>query len=270
LEKAVMLANISRKAALAIALTAAMGIIATKVHASPVTLGGGFLDFTTPFGPPSLLQSFVNGTEITAPNPFPATTTISFGTPVETVDFVNQAAFCGPSYNPGCLVPPVPNEIKFTINSAPIDVVVGQEFLLGTLSFTNGIWTGSADLSFELTTTSSDPTLNEQIFADTVHMNLTADGPTAADRADTISFVGHPEIGPFSVFELADGNNIGTVDLYGKIDGLEPTRFANPTGGGFLPGTPVDEPGTLAILVLGVAVLGIMGRRKPHLLFTRG
>ena len=35
-------------------------------------------------------------------------------------------------------------------------------------------------------------------------------------------------------------------------------------------GNPVDEPGTLAILVLGVAVLGIMGRRKPHLLFTRG
>lgn len=257
-----MFTKVSRKAALAIALIAAMSITAAQVHASPVTLSGGFLDFTSPFADPPGIQSFVNGTEITAPNPFPATTTVSFGTPIETVDFVNQQGFCGPSYNPGCFIPPVPNQIKFTINSAPIDVVVGQEFLLGTLSFTNGIWSGNADLSFQLTTTSPDLILDGQIFADTVHMNLTATGATPAARADTVSFVGHPEIGPMSVYELADGNNIGTVDLYGKIDGLEPTRFANPTGGAFLPASPVDEPGTVAILALGMAVLGIMGRRK--------
>ena len=119
-----------------------------------------------------------------------------------------------------------------------MDVAVGGEFLLGTFSFLNGEWWAASpihDFTMEMVTHSSDGALNGHVFSDTLILNITFNGGPPENKADFFYFAGRPDLGSMRVYENQDGlSNYGTVELYGKIGSLIPTRFANPTGGVFL------------------------------------
>lgn len=162
------------------------------------------------------------------------------------------------------------------------DVSPGGEFKLGTLTFTNGIWSGDADFGFSIV--ARDLTTHvSHAFDGLIHMSLTPNtGPTPASRADFIYITdpaGNPVVSPltltplpsFRVFELGDAaSNTATVDLFGRFGSLDLTRFDNVTGGGFLdvslttdlggPPTQAPEPATLALF--GSALLALVALRK--------
>jgi hypothetical protein len=157
---------------------------------------------------------------------------------------------------------------------------VNGEFKLGTLTFTNGLWTGDAD--FGLNIDVHDSTNDKDYdFSGYVHMGLTPNSSlnTPAENADYIYLTDASHnpledpltldpIGSFRVYELTDsptGTNSGTVDLYGTVDGLDPTRFENPTGAGFLNPSvtnslapvAVPEPASAASFGAGLLFLAI-------------
>lgn len=161
----------------------------------------------------------------------------------------------------------IPNLIAFTPGPAA-NVSVGSEFLLGTFTLQNGEWWAASPIhqfTLEMVTHSVDPALDGKVFSDTLILNITPNGGPPEVRADIFYFAGRPDLGSMRVLEQFDGNNYGTVELYGKIGSLIPTRFANPTGGVFLststepfpipPTNPVPEPGTLMLLTSGLFAL---------------
>ena len=147
------------------------------------------------------------------------------------------------------------------------------EFKLGTLSFENGSWSGPADFGFSIFVTDTS-NLQHYDFTGFVHMNLTANtAATAAQRADYVyltdaahnvlsSPLTHQTLGSVRAFELGDdpSGNVVSVDLMGTTGSLDPTRFVNVTGGGFLdisttdnlggppPDSTVPEPGTVGLM----------------------
>ena len=249
--------------------------------AALVSVTGGFLSYSGPtgFDDVSVLgitgaQTLVNGNVVmpTAPIPgfeaFPGigTAVVPFGSAVPSVEF--WIVRDDPA-NPGTQIEDLRNFIGFA-PAAPQSVsAAGQEFLLGTFSLQNGTFWAFADLTlrFRLTTVSSDPTLNGHVFEDTLQWVTTPNGGpplTPADRADFFYFLGHPGLGTMRVFEAFDGTNTGTIDLYGRIGSLIPTRFADATGGAFIgPGIPTAVPGpaTPFLLVLGCGLLALVRRR---------
>jgi hypothetical protein len=235
-----------------------------EVQAAPVTLSGGFSSFTSDMlGQDFGFQTFINGSEVPVPGGL-AAVTVPFDPMVSTVSFHNQTLGCKP---PAADCPNTGNLIRFTVNTAPIDVVRGEEFLLGTFTYTNGIWSGDADLAFSITTQSNDFALNLQTFSDVLHLTITGnDGATPADRADFLYFAGRSDLGVIAVYELADGANTGTVDFYGKIGSLNPTRFADATGGAFIAPLPgqVDEPNSIASALLGLVSLAAISLRRSR------
>jgi hypothetical protein len=159
-------------------------------------------------------------------------------------------------------------------------------FKLGTLTFTNGLWTGNADFGFSIVVQDST-TQTSHVFTGFVHMGLTSPNTgTPAQNADFIYLTdaaGNAVVNPLTgvalpslrAYELADsptGSNTVSADIYGKFGSLDPTSFQNVTGGGFLDASltpalttpPVPEPGTLMLLVTGL--LPIAGTLKKSLL----
>ena len=62
-------------------------------------------------------------------------------------------------------------------------------------------------------------------------LNLHRSATTPDDPADSLRSDDHPDL-TFSVYELGDAaSNTGTIDFYGELNSLDPTRFANPQGG---------------------------------------
>jgi hypothetical protein len=224
--------------------------------------------------------SFINGTQI-CPDAGCSTLfgsgQVVFPSPVETIDFYTTPFPGGPANTL--------NEVKFT-PAAPQNVPgAHSEFKLGTITFENGIWSDNADFGFHLTSVSTAPDLNGHVFTADLHLTLTPN--VSADpnvNADFIDFydtgTGLPIRDPMNiplpslrVFELADGINIGSVDVYGEIGSLFLTRFANPTGGLFLdashdlapsgsPSGTVPEPST--ILLLGTALAVVIRHVRPR------
>lgn len=181
-------------------------------------------------------------------------------------------------YNPndGTTTYGIENLIAFTPGPA-VNVGVGSQFLLGTFTFQNGEWWAASPIhqfTLEMVTHSTDLALDGKIFSDTLILNITPNGGPPEVKADFFYFAGRPDLGSIRVLEASDGNNFGTVELYGKIGSLIPTGFANPTGGVFLdqstdpfpfpPTTaPVPEPSTLAMLS-SLALTLIAGRIRQR------
>lgn len=148
----------------------------------------------------------------------------------------------------------------------------GQEILIGTFTLRNGSWFGGLGegdglFSFTAITSSADPTLSGHTFSDSIRYRITqsAAGNTPEQNADYFWFDGRPDLGSMSVYEQFDspiGSNIGSINLYGRIGSLIPTRLGDAQGGVFV-GAVVPEPSTYA-LVVGVGLVVFALRRRAR------
>jgi hypothetical protein len=243
-------------------VTAFVVLNAFSADASPVSITGGFIGYD------GIVQcstgSYLNGVNITPSgcSGFPVVS-YDFAT-TSSIDFYTLASDA--------------NLLQFTPAVAQEVGGVGEEFLLGTFTYTNGTWAfppppvDSITVSFNLvlTTVSADSALDGHTLSDSLTLfitrNLTTNTPT--QNADFYYFTSFTQLGSVRAYERFDSpsNNTVTVDLYGKIGSLTPTRFDNVQGGGFLdPGiaaTPVPEPASLTLLALGLGGAYVHRRKR--------
>jgi hypothetical protein len=164
-------------------------------------------------------------------------------------------------------------------------------FKLGTLTLTNGIFFYDATFEITFTTSSSNPDWNGHSFTDVIHYFVTPnDGLTPACtavgindldicQADYVYLQNHQNIGILDgqgqvvpsprpgpiVFEAASQHpNTGTVELWGLIGSLDPTYYANATGGVGLPvvGAVPEAPSWLTMIAGSWAVAALIARRR--------
>jgi len=181
--------------------------------------------------------------------------------------------------------PDLPNVVAFTPASSQV-VTTNTPFIIGTLSFTNGAWFGGVDnlpfsLSFTVTTHSSTPALDNQVWKDSfvaetnVGSGSCSDPAVQATNADFVYVSSTPLMGSLRVFEpfcapTSDPTQEGSADIKAVFDGLEPLQFVNVQGDGFLsssvtPGplpSDVPEPATWALLTVGFLALAFVNRRN--------
>lgn len=177
---------------------------------------------------------------------------------------------------------PNPNRISFAA-AASADVVLGQTFKVGTLSYTNGFWYPYANIGLTITTSSSDSTLNATFMGNII---VQVSAPEPFDQTDyegnadyfylqgqsgALASLGSARVYEKHVQPPNKPGNVGTFDLYARLDGqnLIPVRFDNPQGGGFLSTslqpvvtTAVPEPETYAMLLAGLGLIGAIARRR--------
>ena len=260
------------------------GMGAGNAQATPVTLHGGFTSYSGVVGNgvvnlvSSQTETFINGFSIRPSAPLPST-----GSPWTDADFISpdsgigygSMTFAAGTQSVAFSVTPsssgANNSISFAPNNSADITARGQEFLLGTFSFTNGdFWAGTGyedhRFSFSLTTDSTDSLFDGQVFSDVLALTITRGlAGTPEENADLIHFENRPDLGSVRVYERQNGPNTGTIEFYGVIGSLIPTRFANPQGGAFwnssvTPPLAVPEPGTM--LLLGSGLIGLVAFRK--------
>ncbi|MFM2026128.1 MAG: hypothetical protein RLZZ339_843 [Cyanobacteriota bacterium] len=195
----------------------------------------------------------------------------------------NQLDFSFPNFDP--------NFFKFDGTSFE-NVQVGQTFVLGTLSYKNGIGfidgglPGRIGASYtsELKVSSSSSTttpfnfnqfLIEQIRLDITYNFILVDGLISRDitpeqAADILYFPNRPELGSFRIYE----NSTGTVEVLGRFGSLELAGFGNAISGGFVdptidpipnaPAVAVSESGNIAGL-LAISIVGAASTLKRKL-----
>lgn len=246
-------------------------LVAGNAAASPVTVTGGFTSFDGLVGgTDSGITQTINGQPLCATGGcnLTANASVVFA-PIGTVGFQNQSAG----------VPNPTNIISFT-PATPQDVLgtgAANTFLLGSLFYQNGIWTGDASFGFTLTTQSTDPLLNNQTFTDILNYTLTPNdfvNNTPAQNADFISFSGNPVLGSGRAYELNDAppgfDNTIRFDVVGHIDTLHLDFFANPVGGfldpgvGLQPTPPANLPEPSTLLLLGSGLAGLFAWRRKR------
>ena len=244
-----------------VALASCLGIAlsATPARASMVTVTGGFTGYQGQAGC-GAFYTVIAGRDVT---PSTGCDPSTMWAPLDaTFDSTASFEFYGGQVNVGDFTH---NALGFTPNDAQ-DVEKGQEFILGTMSYTNGTWFGihtQAAFHVVLTTHSDDPLLDGHTLDDWLLLDITPTvaGNTPDDNADFVYFSNFTSVGTFKVYEKFDApnglGNSGTVQLKGRIGSLIPTAFINPTGGATIGRVPVTapEPGTLAMVVLGLGML---------------
>ena len=167
-----------------------------------------------------------------------------------------------------------PSLIEFTGTSQPNPASVADEFKLGTIALTNGIFFFQAAVDITVATVSDNPAFDGKSFTDTLHYVVTPNTGNDANNADYAYFVGRPELGQIRVYEAVSAfPNTGSIELWGKLGSLTPTAFRNASGGVFVQSVP--EPSTYAMLGLGLLLLalavraGALGGRSPEPLAPR-
>ncbi len=186
------------------------------------------------------------------------------------------------------------NVISFTPRSFT-NVAVGQDFVLGTLTFKNGGWYGGGataafntptSLGFTITTVSPTGPAFNQTLSGSITMVVNAPDPNDSTtlagqqaEADWVYFVGASggavaaDMGSFRVYDDCckpeGATATGSVDVVARFGSLDLVSFANPQGGfvngslGALPpALPVPEPGTWVTLLAGLGLTGAAVRRR--------
>jgi len=178
----------------------------------------------------------------------------------------NQLNFSFPSFDS--------NFFKFDGTSFE-NVQVGQTFVLGTLSYKNGlgfIGGHTSELAVSSSSSTTTPFDFNQILTEQIRLELTpnfllVDGvifdATPEQQADILYFPNRPELGSFRIYE----NSTGTVEVLGRFGSLQLAGFGNAISGGFVdptidpiptaPAVSVPESrniaGLLAISIVGAA-----------------
>lgn len=242
---------------------------AAPAGAAPVGVIGGFSNYSGPvayapgspestgFGP-SYLNSIEVSPDTPSSRPGVGLLSYNFAPGTSSVEFYNTGE--------------VHNLLQFTPATGQ-SALLGEEFLIGTFTLQNGSWFGGLGegdslFSFSVTTSSADSALDGHTFSDVIRYKITqsAVGNTPAQNADYFLFDGRPDLGTMRVYERFDsptGSNSGSIDLYGRIGSLVPTRFANPQGGVFISAS-IPEPETYAMLLAGLGMLGFAARRRKE------
>jgi len=254
--------------------------IGSAPRAAPVTVTGTFTSFSSWIFDPSVRQSLVNGTALSSSGVpvglngainYYQSNTLTFGVPTSSVDF---------TYGPAGFTTPFPLNNNFSLAGGGGDVTAaGQDFSLGTFSFTNGQWYPFADVGFLLTTQSSDPAFNGHTFSGFLHLTSNTGNGTAASEADffDVTVDGMPIAGGnrawvYEEFIQPPGNPgfTGSFALMGHIGSLDPTVFVSLNSAGFTTpfAAPVPEPDSYAILLAGLGLLGFAARRRGHKFHT--
>lgn len=280
--------------------------MAISAHSAPVTVSASFDRYVgnvqsgpAPGAPDFVFRSRINGVDVGPSQAIPGQesnfvaadpndpSSQPSGTGYADVDLggASSVSFVFATSNSGsAFVDSDPNLLQFTPGPAA-DVVVGQEFLLGTITFQNGNWfidDRRHRFDVTLTTHSTEPTLDGHTFKDVLELFITPNcftslgcfdsGASPETNADQYRFVGRPALGAVSVYELLDSpspaQNRGSVQLFGRIGSLNPTRFANATGGAILgafdpsqPPNDVPAPASMTFLGIGGAALLALRRR---------
>jgi hypothetical protein len=241
----------------------------TPVQGATVTTYFRFLSFSGAVGSDGQFETFVDGVSV-CPD-------AGCGTGI---GVANIALPGGPGvsfYNTSFGVSALENEIYLTSNPDQ-DVTLGVPFLAGWLSYTNGIWFTDPVFEIDAVTQSlDDPAFDGFVFEDVLQLSITPNTGTPHQNADFLHLVNSPFAGSVRAFELADsptGGNSVTAELWMTINSLHLDGFRNGTGDGFLDPSielapTVPEPGTVACVGIGLALLG-GSRRRRHLLRSRG
>ncbi|SFU76087.1 hypothetical protein [Nitrosospira multiformis] len=163
------------------------------------------------------------------------------------------------------------NSFAFT-PAQPADIAAGDTFSLGTFTFTNGIGFQETEITFKLTTHSSDPELDNHIFTGTMHLVVNAGTTDPHLAADYFFIAERPDLGSARVFDGAfqpphNPGNTGTFDFYGRIGSLIPMEFVATNDAGFvspkigpllptdIPATAIPVPGSGILILTGLAAL---------------
>ena len=269
-----------------------------------------FLSFEGPFaasteanlGSPGnwIVPGLVNGVDPGASIPPYLLGWSSVGSPTSDIGFVKGAMALAPTStvslryagtSPGSTLE---NILSFTPRPFT-NVPLGQDFVLGTLTFQNGGWHGGGFsaaynvptyLDFEIRTLSMDGgAFNQTLYGRltmVVHAPQDNDTTSLAGQeaeADFIYITDYAapdrQLGALRVFDECcrpiGATSVGSVDLVAQFNSLDLVALANPQGGFItqsidpLPGVaPVPEPAAVLMLLAGGLLVGATARRQAR------
>jgi hypothetical protein len=182
-----------------------------------------------------------------------------------------------------------PGAFSFVGNTSNVaGVGPANQFILGSFSFTNGIFPGPAIIGFSLTTHSTDVALDGHQFFGSIVMDVANNIGTPEQQADfftvqnasgsTLTSLGAVKVYEYGVCPatwVTPDCNVGTIDILGHINSLHLDAFVNPSAGAFLqalapapqPPGVVSEAPVDALMLLGLTIAAgtsLRKKRKDH------
>ncbi|MCC7483657.1 MAG: choice-of-anchor K domain-containing protein [Burkholderiales bacterium] len=272
-----------------IATAAALAALSFSAHATPVSVTASFDRFT--------MGGFYNADHTYAAGLSvnnvaidvcggDSTCAAAMANPASVTTALGGGASVAFGYNPALLPAARMNQFSFTGNTADVaGTGPGNQFVLGSFTYTNGSFYPLAFIDFTLTTHSTNASLDGQTFTGRIRLDTNSGDETNPEaEADyfivldtggsTLTALGSVRVYDYSLcpqyFPGAPGCNSGSVDVLGHIASLHLDGFTNATGGAFTnsstgpglnPGTGVPEPGTLLLAALGLMGIGAARRR---------